>query len=356
MAIAIQKVLKDTFSYTSSISLDAWNPKADSKAFDWWYFDALSEDGRDAIVVYFIDNFIFSPRYNSANSKDSNGELYHRIPAVSFQYYRDGELIYQCINEYSADNFSAGSETPSCTIGESSFIFQSAPYGTGYFVSINEKLSSGEHVNAHFEWLSVEADLLAEKPIDTNSAHVWNLVVSRADVTGRITVSDKSGAATDVKHFRGTGYHDHSSDNRWLPETICDWQWGRAHFSDSTAVFCRYKEMSEKESINKLFVIARGELRESDSIYEETNFKRDKFGLKYPTRQTFLTENNVRLRIKNLKVVDSSFFHLRFFSEMTLTKRDGKPRKTTGITQYLAPKALKFRWLDWLVNLRIGRK
>jgi hypothetical protein len=29
-----------------------------------------------------------------------------------------------------------------------------------------------------------------------------------------------------------------------------------------------------------------------------------------------------------VKIIDSSFFYLRFLSEMTLTLRDGKPRKT----------------------------
>ncbi|MEJ7699617.1 MAG: hypothetical protein WKF71_08245 [Pyrinomonadaceae bacterium] len=41
---------------------------------------------------------------------------------------------------------------------------------------------------------------------------------------------------------------------------------------------------------------------------------------------------------------------------MTLTQADGTIRKTTGITEYLAPKVLKYRWLDWLTNMRIGRK
>ena len=69
---------------------------------------------------------------------------------------------------------------------------------------------------------------------------------------------------------------------------------------------------------------------------------------------TFQTEDNLRLRVKQTKIIDSSFFYIRFLSEMTLTLRDGKPRKTTGITEYLAPKALKYRWLDWLVSMRIG--
>lgn len=355
MATAAQKVLKENFSYTSSIALDVWKPKDDSKAFEWWYFDALSEDGRDAIVIIFLDNFIFSPRYNSANSNGKNTQINERFPAIAFFYYRDGKPVYRAINEYQPNEFNARKDLPSCNIGDNYFDFKSAPYGSGYFISINTKLSKNRNIEAHFEWLSIESDFLSEKQINLEDAHIWNLVVSRSDVTGRITISDNKGVNRDVVHFRGTGYHDHNSDNRWLPETVCDWQWGRAHFADSTAVFYRYKERGETEAINKLFTIRDGELRERDADYDEILFKRDKFGLKYPTRQTFLTKDNMRLRIKNQQVIDSSFFYLRFLSEMTLTLRDGKPRKTVGITEYLAPKSLKYRWLDWLVNMRIGR-
>lgn len=355
MTVASKKILKETFSYTSSIALDVWRPKTDSKAFDSWYFDALSEDGRDAIVIIFIDNFILSPRYNAAGSGSSNKHASEKIPAVAFFYYRDGVPVYRAINEYESEAFSADTDSPTCTIGENSFTFQSAPYGSGFFVSINADANGGGHIEAHFEWLSIESDFLPEKQVNENVNHLWNIVVSRADVTGRITVTDKTGTEKEIVHFRGTGYHDHSSDDRWLPEAVCDWQSGRAHFSDSTAVFCRYKEGRDRKSTRKVFIIDGGELKVYDTRYEETNFKRDIYGLRYPTRQTFIAEENIRLKIKNQQVIDSTFFYLRFLSEITLTLQDGKPRKTVGITHYLAPRSLRFRWLDWLVNLGIGR-
>jgi hypothetical protein len=59
--------------------------------------------------------------------------------------------------------------------------------------------------------------------------------------------------------------------------------------------------------------------------------------------------------VKQIETIDSSFFYLRFLSEITLTLRDGKPRKSLGITELLKPKILKYRWLDFLINMRIGR-
>jgi len=365
MATATGQVTSERFSFSSSIAADVWHPKRSSQGFEWWYFDALSEDGRDAVVIIFLDNFIFSPRYNSPNRKinkiaeklrrKKNPQDQTCFPALAFTYYRDGKPKYRAINEFLPEEFSAGEDKPSCVIGDNNFRLESAPYGSGYILSINARLRKNKNLKANFEWLSIESDLLPEKPINTEDSHSWNLVAPRADVTGRINIDDDKGKSLDVVNFRGTGYHDHNLDNRWMPETVSDWQWGRAHFSDATAVFYRYKENGEANPTTKLFTVRDGVLRDRDSTYEETNFARDVFGIKYPQRLTLVTDDNIRLRVKQTRIIDASFFYLRFQSEMTLTLRDGKPRKTVGITEFLKPKALKYKWLDWLTNMRIGR-
>jgi carotenoid 1,2-hydratase len=348
MTIETEQTLREKFSFTSSIAADVWSPKSNSKAYEWWYFDALSDDGRDAVVIIFLDNFIFSPRYNKHLTNPA------RTPAVAFTYYRDGKPVCRAINEFQEEEFSASESEPSCRIGENFFRFESAPYGSGYLISINTTFRKNCQLEAQFEWLAIESDFLPDKPINSGGAHVWNLVVSRADVSGRITVKDENGKEMNTVHFRGTGYHDHNYDNRWLPETVQDWQWGRAHFTDCSAVFYRYKELTGGAT-TKLFTIRNGELRTREAEYDEQQFTRDIFRIKYPQRLTFLTADNIRLRVKQTKIIDASFFYLRFLSEMTLTLRDGKPRKSIGITEYLNPKALKYRWLDWLVSMRIGR-
>jgi carotenoid 1,2-hydratase len=362
---ATANTLREKFSFTSSIAADVWTPKPNARAYEWWYFDAISDDGRDAVVIIFLDNFIFSPRYNRAKAESVSATVPNpkseipnpksNVPAVSFTYYHDGKPVYRAINEFNGDEFSASETEPSCRIGENYFRFESAPYGSGYFISIKTLLRKNRALEAQFEWLAIESDFLPERTAQAGDAHVWNLVAARADVSGRITVRSDDGKELKTVHFRGTGYHDHNYDNRWLPETVQDWQWGRAHFSDASAVFYRYQECGASEATTKLFTTRNGGLRERDAQYDEQQFARDIFGIKYPQRLTFTTEDNMRLRIKQTKIIDASFFYLRFLSEMTLTLRDGKPRKSVGITEYLNPKALKYRWLDWLVSMRIGR-
>lgn len=362
MATAIRQLKQENFLFSSSVASDVWHPKPSGESFEWWYFDALSDDGSEAVVIIFLDNFIFSPQYNSAQSSktetqssDSKIKSPKSVPAVAFVYYRDGKPCYRAINEFAPEDFSASRENPECRIGDNFFRFEAAPYGSGYVLSINTKLRKNRRLEAHFEWLSIESDFLPNKEIEPCDSHCWNLVATRSDVTGKISVSDKRGKNADSIHFRGTGYHDHNFDNRWLPETVSDWQWGRAHFSDSTAVFYRYKEIDEPQATTKLFTVCNGELTERDAVYREEQFSRHFFGIRYPHRLSFETEDGMSLRVNQNKIIDASFFYLRFLSEIIFTLPDGKQRETLGITEYLMPKALKYRWLDWLVNMRIGK-
>src|SRR4051812_38362980 len=126
---AMRQIQAEAFSFASSIKEDVWHPKTNPKAYEWWYFDALSDNGKDAVVIIFLDNFIFSPRYNkSANRnqetvvggqgpEDSKSEIAidetnpefkiqnpkSGFPAVVFVYYRDGQPCYRAINEFSPE-------------------------------------------------------------------------------------------------------------------------------------------------------------------------------------------------------------------------------------------------------------
>src|SRR5215203_2016192 len=192
MRTGTEQTLREMFSFTSSIAADVWSPKTNSKAYEWWYFDALSDDGRDAVVIIFLDNFIFSPRYNKlveypesslpspAEPETPNSEFRipnSTVPAVAFTYYRDGKPVYRAINEFRSDEFSASESEPECRIGENFFRFESAPYGSGYLISIKSQLRKNCMLDAQFEWLAIESDFLPAKTTGRTDAHIWNLVV-----------------------------------------------------------------------------------------------------------------------------------------------------------------------------------
>ncbi len=342
----------ENLQFSSSIAGDAWHTHANKALHTCWYFDAVSDDGRDSLVVFFFDNFIFSPRYNSVNQrKIENPEAI--FPALALYYYRDGKPLHTVVCEHDKAAFTADGEIPSCRIGNNSFQFEAAPYGEGYLLQIDTELKNGGRLKANLEWLIVEGNFLPAAQ-RSGGSHEWNLVAPRCDVTGKLDVSGRSGKKETLQ-FRGTGYHDHKSDSRWLPAVLRRSHWGRAHFADMTAIFYDYRELDSGEPVTRVLLSSVGGLQEKTAYSEAKIFRRNIYGLRYPQRLTFYTRGNLRLRIKQIQKIDSGFHYIRFLSEAVLTVGDGKPRKTVAITEFFDPKALKYRWLDWLVNRRINR-
>ncbi len=177
------------------------------------------------------------------------------FPAIAFTYYRDGKPLYRGINEFASDEFESDSQKPFCKIKDNIFQVETTPYGSRYLLNISLNLSGNLMLKGTFEWLLVENNFLPNRKIVENVSHNWNLVSPRCDVTGKFEILSKDNKLRDLRQFRGSGYHDHNFDNRWLPETVEHWQWGRAHFADATAVFYRYQEIDQAAATNKLFVV-----------------------------------------------------------------------------------------------------
>jgi carotenoid 1,2-hydratase len=351
MDLDVEHKAEGSFAFSSSVADDVWHAAKPRKAYESWYFDALSDGGNEAVTITFLDNFIYSPRYN----KNTDGDSERRYPAVGFAFFRNGKLLYRTMLEFPESAFDAGETEPYVKIGQNSVSYRSASYGSGYHVQIDAALRSGRRVRANFEWLVIESDLFSRKAEAASPTHCWNMVAPRCDVTGKVAVTDRRGRDSEVFQFRGTGYHDHKIDNRWMANTIHDWHWGRAHFADATAVFYRYREKGDDSSSTRLMLVQDSELSQRRVAMEEQNYARNKFGVKYPTRLRLVLDDNVRLKVKPLKNIETSFYGSRFLSEMTLTLPDGVPRQTTGITEFVTPSALKRRWLSWLADLRTGK-
>ncbi|HEV2763649.1 MAG TPA: hypothetical protein VGV38_11780 [Pyrinomonadaceae bacterium] len=374
------------FIYRSSISDDVWHADDAPGAYEWWYFDAASDDGRDALVVIFLADFVFSPRFNrraaehrrgraaGASSVGATGDADTvarptRFPAVTVCLYRDGRTLLRAVNEYEAGEFDASTVRPACRVGRSSFHLESSEGRNVFRVSLDEPLRGGRRLIASLAWDVSEGGLTDAggrssgggvsdlfQNVSAGRAHEWNLVAPRCRVEGSLSVEGRGGAREFESGFRGTGYHDHNRDGRWLPETVGAWHWGRAHFAGSAAVFYSYRERGARETFTRLFLVRGGALASEPARLAERGTRRNLFGLRY-ARELLLEgeETRARLSVRQSRVVDASFFYLRFLGEVTLEDGSGPPRTAPAITELLAPRALRWRWLDWLTDMRIGR-
>ncbi|MBA2504221.1 MAG: hypothetical protein H0V27_15210 [Pyrinomonadaceae bacterium] len=351
----------------SNIADDVWHNDKEIGAYEWWYFDAASDDGRDVLVVIFLTNFIFSPRYNqavsNAQSKD-NSSAPPQFPAVSVWWYRNGKVRLRLVNEYASELFAASTSSPECRIGASGFHLERQNGEVRYCVQLDETMRRGRKLQASLEWCVVEGDL-APRPRESHRsasppAHEWNLVAPRCHVNGTLNVLD-SNSSNRAHRFSGTGYHDHNRDRRPMAQTISEWQWGRAHFRERTMIFYRYAGRDlERSSAARLFVVHRNKLVTHDARFIHEDVRRDLFGLRYPRalRIEFQDESGAPavLHVAQRHLLESSFFYLRFLGEARLETSGANGEQASIISEYLAPRALQWRWLHWLINMRIGRE
>lgn len=370
---------------SSSIADDVWHNDAGAAAYEWWYFDALSADGRDVLVVIFLSNFLFSPRYNRAAAESLRHPSHaatntKRFPALAVSFYRDGRPLFRAINEYGPEDFESATSWPECRIGESNFrLVENGPAAL-YELDINTRLRGRRRLQARLQWKMKEGDFSRderetvkdERETATNervaetgerdaatkkSVHHWNMVAPRCEVTGQLALLESSGERSFEQEFRGIGYHDHNRDARWMPATIAGWQWGRFHFPAATAVFYSYREHDQTLPVTHLQLIRENTLSVFTPQLIAAAPCRHLFGLRYPHLLQLRPDEPgdcPRLKVKQQRVLDGSFFYLRLLSEASLELADGRTLHATGITEHLAPRALGYRWLRWLINMRIG--
>lgn len=353
----------------SSIAADVWHADDEVGAYEWWYFDAVSADGRDVLVIIFLSGFLFSPRYNRAvanffHDRQLNGvsPLAANFPAVAFCLYRDGRPLLRSIVEYEADDFEASTEQPSCRIGRNRFEFSAIDNRRLYNLSLDQVVRGGRRIQGEFGWQVETGDYSSlaaagEQTGTSGTAHEWNLVAPRCSVTGQYRVQEANGKGSEFD-FRGTGYHDHNRDRRWIPRTVAEWQWARAHFADTTAVFYRYREREHAEFTTKLYLARKDSLQVYDAFYTPSRWRRNHFGLRYPERITVAAKDqNIALRLTQQRALDSSFFYVRFRGDATLegTASSEPASSAPVVSEHLVPRALGWRSLWWLINMRIGK-
>ena len=161
MAFKSQEHDEAILGFCSSIAGDVWHRDKAASGYEWWYFDAVADDGNEAVLITFLDNFVFSSRYNRLFSSPQRpiGIEPERIPAIAFTYFLNGRTVIRTVNEYPEQDLFASQDSPECTIGPNMFKHRSAEYGSGYFVSISLDLPGKGRVEAQLEWLSIEANL-----------------------------------------------------------------------------------------------------------------------------------------------------------------------------------------------------
>lgn len=338
---------------TSCLAESHWREQKGSAAFQQWYFDALSDDGREALIVAFHDNYTFSPRYFHHCRKANGSVAVQRFPAISLIYCVDGKTVLSAVNEFSASDFCVLNERPGCSIAASSFRVEEASYGSGFIIDVELRTRGKRKIKAELEWLSIESDLSREATISHSTS--WNIVAPRSDVSGRISLIGRSGKTRRLIHFRGTGYHDQFRSERTLEETVGSRFWARAHFVDSTVIVSHHKTKDRRPHWSKILLIRDGTMQQIDLTGFTDELVHGRYGLKLPERETTLSSNDLQLNIKPLSFIRSRSAGMKAVCEITMKLSSEPPKKTTGICEIVNPAQVRSWFFRTIANLQTVR-
>jgi len=344
-----EKTLDSPVIFSSSSQNLPPRERTGTSGYECWHFDALSDDGSEAVIITFHDNFQFSSeRYRNGHeadpASDHGAEL---LPAVCLTYFVNGKIVIRAVNEFKPGDFEMSPGRGRISIANSSFAAATADYGLGYTLHLELTTARNCTVKADLEWLSVEADLKPEpeEPV----ADFWNIVAPRSDVSGRITIVGR-GKRESVKHFRGTGYHDQiRSEDDAKPRL-----WGRVHFADAIAVFQSLDRVGVRDSTSNLILSRDGKIREMSARLNEQDVVRDRYGLKVPVIVSLTADDDTQLSVRGCDTIQSGFLEVKMLSEITLVY-DGQTRKGTGITEFADPERMRNPIVRWASNLSFGR-
>jgi len=343
-------VIWQPMNIQSSFDADVRSTDRPSGGYEWWYFDAMTEDDRYSIVIIFYEGNPFSTRYNQ-RLVNGDDPLPDDHPAISISVYEQGSPIYYSFTEFDATDCSFNAEHPKVTVGPHSMKGTDEGGKLCYTLQLDEELPSGDGLQAKLRFESSKTEIFSAKN-SGEGGHLWNLVQPRAEVTGRVRISqDKTG--TNEIAFEGTGYHDHNTGREPMREEFSDWYWGRFHFDYGTLVYYVMNRRQTEQHKAWLMSPDSGHLLQTYNEIDLVDRGLTVFGLK-TARKIGLRSGNSQVQVQQSELFDNGPFYQRYRSEAFLRiPAEGVVESCKGITEYIRPDRIYARMFWPFVNMRI---
>ncbi|HLR26735.1 MAG TPA: hypothetical protein VK112_12785 [Fodinibius sp.] len=323
-----------------------------SGGYEWWYFDAISDDGKYSLVVIFYRGNPFSNRYIQAIQEQSGQAVPSKFPAVSISLYEEGEPVYYSFTEFLEAQTHFDDTSPSVRIGRHTAEATIESDRLQYRLNLDEELPSGDRLKARLCFESDRQPISFEAQCSQSAArHQWNLVQQRARVDGEIRLKVKEEKERTV-NFDGTGYHDHNRGSEPLRSAFEDWYWGRLHFDKATLVYYIMNKQKGREYrawlLDQYGTIIK---RFDQAVLDDRGFSI--FGL-YSAHKLQFSSEPFQIQVQQSQKVDDGPFYCRFLSEGYLyNSNTGRTQRALGITEYIYPDRIYARIFWPLVNMRI---
>lgn len=331
----------------SDYNQDIRSKKPVPGSYEWWYFDAISDDGT-GIVIIFYDGNPFSKRYINSIDRDKQTTA-NSFPALSISVYKKGAPVYYGFHEVAKDNAHFSEEKPTGNVGQSNFSGEITDGKLSYVVNLNQSNPNGDSIKGNLTFSSAEFNglLNGSNVKSADQKHSWNLIQPRAAVHGQI---DIQGHKSHSFNFDGVGYHDHNVGHEPMKNSFHEWYWGRYHFEDSTLI---YYLMNSTDGWDKKgwLITKSGEIEESSKVELKENGT-SLFGLS--SYRTIEFEGaGFKAFLQKDRLIDNGPFYQRFSGTMIL-ERNSKIKRAIGISEYIFPSRIYNRLFWPLVDMRIN--
>ena len=299
-------------------------------AYEWWYFDALSDCGQYALVcIWFLGN-PFSPYYRHA-AYGHSADPFHQN-ALFFALYEDSRLAAYHFTRLPLSQI----ETEGgLTFGPNRLAMTSPGVWT---MVLQDENGNGRVMEAALTFSAPPLQTSTTEAFTTDISHSWLPIAPVCSVQATITLRETHNHGAEPIRFRGTGYHDHNWGRLPFDRDILDWYWARAAFEGEKAAILyhvRPRRGHGAKSHFLLFEQGRLTLYDPSPQVRLSRPRINGFGTAYASR-LICRSGSVSAQFEFGNRLDSAPFYLRALCTAKLCQ-DNQVQRGQGIGEYLKP-------------------
>lgn len=317
-------------------------------AYEWWYFDALSEDGEWALTtIWFLGN-PFSPYYRESCLGRAANPYAHN--ALFFALYKQGVLYAYHFTRFPQNQVQADPVRPACLrFGPNALDWD----GQTYHLKIADENANRRCLAADLQFDAAPL-VPADMPLgDARDTHCWLPAAPACRVRGQITLREQANAGAHRLHFQGLGYHDHNWGTLPFDTAIKDWYWGRVSLGTDKALLVYHVRYRTAPPVSHLLRFEGGRLTLHDPAAHVV-LKRTRmngFLMPYATHLA-VQSGNVSAVFHLGARLDSAPFYARTLCTASVS-RAGVTEQGRGLAEYFKPRLLGTRLAASATKARI---
>ncbi len=318
-------------------------------AYEWWYFDALSDDGRHVLAcIWFLGN-PFSPYYRRAALGRAADPFRHN--ALFFALYQNGRLHAYHFTRFPAAQVAAGEALPlDLRFGDNRL----ATTPGAWHLTLADENANRRQMEAALTFAAPPPVTAPQEERSPEASHWWLPAAPFCRVAGRIALREAHNPGAEEIAFSGTGYHDHNWGRLPFAREIRDWYWARAALSgERAAILYHVRPRRGEEAVSHFLLFERGRLARHDAAPQVRLSRRsaNAFGTVYATRMEVVS-GDWSVRFEFGTRLDSAPFYVR--AQCAATLREGERAETgQGIGEYLRPRMMSWPLVASAMKARI---